>query len=85
MNNSSHSTPTLEDVARLAGVATSTVSRVINGTGQISQKTTERVWQAIKQLNYRPHSAARKLAGGAFQAIGFVKPNSAYQPEYLDG
>jgi LacI family transcriptional regulator len=53
--------PTIRDVARLAGVAPITVSRVINNSGYISQETRERVLQAVRQLGYVPNTLARSL------------------------
>ncbi|MFP3722366.1 LacI family DNA-binding transcriptional regulator, partial [Niallia circulans] len=51
----------LEDVAELAGVSPTTVSRVLNNRGYISEKTREKVEQAIKDLNYYPNDIARSL------------------------
>jgi LacI family transcriptional regulator len=53
--------PTIRHVARLAGVAPTTVSRVINNTGYISDETRKRVTAAIKKLGYVPNSLARSL------------------------
>lgn len=52
----------LVDVARLSGVSTATVSRVINESGYVSTKTREAVTKAIEELNYRPMKAASYLA-----------------------
>jgi LacI family transcriptional regulator, galactose operon repressor len=51
--------PTIHDVARLAGVGTGTVSRVINGHARVSEATRARVLAAVEQLGYRPSPAAR--------------------------
>lgn len=71
--------PTIKDVAKLAGVSFKTVSRVINNEGSVGQELQERVWKAIKQLNYRPNLSARGLRGAA-SSIGFIydNPNSNY-------
>jgi LacI family transcriptional regulator len=53
--------PTIHDVARLAGVAPITVSRVINHSGYISRETRERVETAIAELGYVPNTLARSL------------------------
>ena len=53
--------PTIYDVARAAGVSTSTVSHVINGTRYVSDETRQRVQQAMEQLRLRPNSLARSL------------------------
>jgi LacI family transcriptional regulator len=58
-NSSMHAT--LRDVAKLAGVSTKTVSRVVNNQGEIADATRERVQAAIKQLDYRPNILARSL------------------------
>ena len=53
--------PTIRDVARLAGVAPITVSRVINHNGYFTEETRERVQDAINQLGYLPNKLARSL------------------------
>src|SRR5258708_25616110 len=53
--------PTIEDVAKRAGVAPITVSRVINGSGYISDKTRARVEKAIAEVGYIPNKVARSL------------------------
>lgn len=63
---------TLQDVAHLAGVNPSTVSRVLNGKSVISAETKERVMAAIEKLDYHPNSLARSLASGHAGAIGVV-------------
>ena len=52
---------TLKDVAKLAGVSTKTVSRVVNAQGEIRAETRVRVQAAIEQLGYRPNILARNL------------------------
>lgn len=52
---------TIADVAKRAGVSKMTVSRVINGSGYISQETRERVEQALQELGYIPNTLARSL------------------------
>ena len=63
---------TIHDVARLAGVNSSTVSRVINGKATITPDTKERVYAAMRELDYHPNSLARSLASGLSGAIGVV-------------
>ncbi len=63
---------TLQDVARLAGVNASTVSRVLNGKTVISSETKEKVYAAMQELDYHPNSLARSLASGQAGAIGVV-------------
>ena len=55
---------TIHDVAKLAGVNSSTVSRVINGKATITPDTKERVYAAMRELDYHPNSLARSLASG---------------------
>ncbi|OGO28354.1 MAG: hypothetical protein A2W33_10470 [Chloroflexi bacterium RBG_16_52_11] len=64
--------PTIHDVARLAGVAPITVSRVINNSGYISQKTRERVQTAIDELGYVPNIIARSLRSKRTNTLALV-------------
>ena len=64
--------PTLTDVARLAGVSTMTVSRVINGHAKVAEHTRARVHQAMDSLDYRPNMLARGLASGRSHNIGVL-------------
>jgi LacI family transcriptional regulator, galactose operon repressor len=54
---------TLRDVARMAGVSISTVSRALNGdqTRPVAPETCERIWEIVRQLNYQPNDAAQRL------------------------
>ena len=58
---SSERSCTLRDVARLAGVSTATVSRVLNGSGLVTDKTRGRVMLVIAGLKYRPSPHASEL------------------------
>lgn len=69
-----HRKPTMSDVARLAGVGTMTVSRVLSGTVRVSAETTQRVQTAIDQLNYRPNVLARAFRGQRSHSIGLILP-----------
>jgi DNA-binding LacI/PurR family transcriptional regulator len=62
----------MADVARLAGVSTQTVSRVSNGHSSVVESTREQVLEAMRQLGYRPNSAARALKYGEFRTIGVI-------------
>lgn len=73
----SGSHPTLSDVARKAGVGTTTVSRVINGGQRVSPRTLSRVRSVIDQLGYMPNQAARILKGERTKTIGLVIPSIA--------
>ena len=65
----------MSDVAARAGVSHQTVSRVINGHPNVAPQTRERVEQAIRELGYRPNTAARALVTGSTRTIGFVTVN----------
>jgi len=69
-NGSFHTT--LKDVAKLAGVSTKTVSRVVNNQGEIRKETRERVQVAIEQLGYRPNVLARSLIHQRTNTLGVV-------------
>ncbi|MDQ0233084.1 LacI family DNA-binding transcriptional regulator [Metabacillus malikii] len=64
----------LEDVAKLAGVSATTVSRVLNNRGYISDKTRKKVEDAIKELNYYPNDIARSLFKKRTNFIGLILP-----------
>ncbi|UDM32690.1 LacI family DNA-binding transcriptional regulator [Lentilactobacillus laojiaonis] len=64
----------LEDVAKLAGVSKTTVSRVLNHRGYLSQKTIDKVHEAIDNLNYRPNQIARQLHERKTNLVGLVFP-----------
>jgi LacI family transcriptional regulator len=66
--------PTMHDVARIAGVGTMTVSRVLNSSAGVSPKTAKKVHQAIEKLGYRPNEMARALRGLKSRAIGVIVP-----------
>ena len=69
-----HRKPTMSDVARLAGVGTMTVSRVLSGTVPVSKETTRRVQTAVEQLQYRPNELARAFRGQKSRSIGLIIP-----------
>src|SRR5689334_10389289 len=71
---------TIHDVAKKAGVAFKTVSRVVNNETNVSPETQEKVRKAIKALNYSPSQAARVLAGSRSFLIGLLydTPSSYY-------
>ncbi|WP_432800022.1 LacI family DNA-binding transcriptional regulator [Poriferisphaera sp. WC338] len=66
---------TLEDVSKLAGYSTATVSRVINGSAKVSPETKKHVERAIRELNYQPSFAARMLRREATDSIGVIFPD----------
>jgi DNA-binding LacI/PurR family transcriptional regulator len=63
---------TRADVAKLAGVSRQTVSRVANGHSSVIRSTREQVLAAMRELGYRPNSAARALRSGQFNTIGVI-------------
>lgn len=63
---------TIRDVARLAQVSPTTVSRVLNGRLIVRQETEERVWAAVTALGYQPDGSARALVTGKTAAIGVI-------------
>jgi LacI family transcriptional regulator len=68
----SPSPATIGDVAERAGVSIATVSRVINRSARVADNTATRVRAAIAELNYVPQAAARRLASGKMNALGFI-------------
>jgi DNA-binding LacI/PurR family transcriptional regulator len=64
--------PTIYDVARVAGVATSTVSRVFSKPGRIAEATRSRVLEAARELGYEPNPHARALTSNRTQTIAMV-------------
>ncbi len=79
--------PTIADVARAANCSPMTVSRVINGEGNVRPETRDQVLDVIRRLKYTPNRAARSLAGGAQLRIGllFDNPSASYLAEFLMG
>jgi LacI family transcriptional regulator len=65
----------LEEIARLAGVSRSTVSRVVNGDRWVSAAARRRVEEAVRATNYHPHAAARSLATRRTRIIGLLIPH----------
>ncbi len=64
--------PRIEEVARVAGVSKSTVSRVINGEPNVSKRARDAVHRAIEEIGYSPNHAARTLAGRKANALALV-------------
>ena len=63
---------TMLDVSIRAGVSKATVSRVLNGTGQVKESTRQQVFKAMEELGYRPNFLARSLANQTSNSIGLV-------------
>ena len=66
---------TIYEVAKKAGVAISTVSRVLNDSPNVSEETKEKVQKAIDELNFRPQVSARKLASKEPQILAVAVPS----------
>ena len=64
--------PTIRDVAKHAGVAPITVSRVINNAGYVSQEIRERVQQSIAELNYVPNALGPSLRSKKTQILALI-------------
>lgn len=66
---------TIYDVAKAAGVSITTVSRVINKTGRISDKTRQKVMNVMKEMAYTPNVHAAALTGKRTNMIALVVPD----------
>jgi LacI family transcriptional regulator len=81
----------LDDIAQLAGVSRTTVSRVINRRSEVSPSTRQKVWKVIEEHEFRPNPVAQMLVRQRTQIIGlaFCNPipafKSAYAPFLLEG
>lgn len=75
--------PTITDVARLAGVSTSTVSRALSNKVFVEDETKTKVLNAVKELNYKPNFFAKGLKEGNTNAIGLLLPDleNLYYPK----
>lgn len=69
---------TIKDVAKEAGLAVGTVSRILNNRGYISDNARKRVEEAVKKLNYQPNEMARSLQKKHSQLIGVIVPQIAH-------
>ena len=68
---------TIQEVAKKAGVSSTTVSHVINTTRFVSEETRQRVLGAMEELGYRPNYLARSLRRGETHTLGLILPDSA--------
>lgn len=71
---------TLKDVARLACVDVSTVSRALNNTSYVHPDTKARIFAAVKELSYQPNVLAQGLRQGKRHTIGVVVPPAISDP-----
>ncbi len=68
----------IKDVAKLSGVSVTTVSRVLNDKGYISQKTRDAVMKAMQELNYQPNEVARTLFSRQSHLLGLIIPTISH-------
>ncbi|MEI2455504.1 LacI family DNA-binding transcriptional regulator [Lysobacter firmicutimachus] len=66
---------TIKDVARAAQVSVATVSRTLNGHGNVAEEVRRRVLAVARDLRYTPHAAARSLSSRRTQTLGVVLPD----------
>ncbi|WP_336046434.1 LacI family DNA-binding transcriptional regulator [Solibacillus ferritrahens] len=73
----------IKDVAKNAKLSVATVSRYLNKNGYVSKKSSERIEQAIRELDYKPSSIARSLSKKQSNIIGLIVPDikNPYFPE----
>lgn len=78
---------TLRDVAKVAGVSHQTVSRAINGKGEIDPQTQRRVLEVARELRYRPSRFGRGLARQDVTSVGVIVPDvvNPFFPEFIAG
>lgn len=78
---------TIKDVAEKAGVSIATVSRVINGSSQVSDRIKNRVMQIIAEMDFKPSPVARSLVLKKTRSIGVIVPDisNAFIGEILNG
>jgi len=73
--------PTIDDVARVAGVSRQTVSNVVRGRGRLASATRDRVLVAITELGYKPHTGAASLRSGRTYRIAYPIPANEFLPD----
>lgn len=72
--NRKSSAPTLQDVARVAGVSTATISRCFNSPDRVVEATRERVQRIVDEMGYTPHFGGRALASNRSNTVGAIIP-----------
>lgn len=70
--------PTINDVAERAGVSVTTVSRVLNNRGYISERTRQKVYQVMEEINYQPNEIARSLLRKSSNVLGLIVPSVSH-------
>lgn len=71
---------TIADIARLANVSVSTVSRILNGKQDVAPATRERVQRLIDELGYIPHAQAQRLRAGKTRTLALLYPQYTNKP-----
>ena len=66
---------TIREIAKIAGVSTATVSRIINGKGEASPETVKRVLKLVAEHNYQPNQLARTLSQRSSNLLAVMLPN----------
>ena len=69
---------TLKDIAQRAGVTATTVSRVINNRGYISEGTRKKVYAAMEEMHYQPNELARAFSKQYTNTIGLIVPQISH-------
>lgn len=79
--------PTIDDIARIAGVSKTTVSRVLNHKPDVDPATRQRILQIVQEQGYVPSIAASGLAGGHSRLIGMLVPSFTWPniPDLMRG
>lgn len=72
-----NSAPTLEDVARMAGVSTASISRALNDPDKVAKQTRDKIEKAIEVLGYTPNFGGRALASNRTNTVGAIIPSMA--------
>ncbi|WP_297135942.1 LacI family DNA-binding transcriptional regulator [Terrisporobacter sp.] len=77
--------PSIKDVAMVAGVSATTVSRVLNNRGYISEETKKKVYKAMEEIEYYPNDIARALLNNKTNLIGLIFPmiNNPFHVELI--
>ncbi|MEC1262545.1 LacI family DNA-binding transcriptional regulator [Bacillus swezeyi] len=78
---------TMKEIAEKANVSVATVSYVLNENGNISEETKKRVWEVVKELNYRPNHIAKSLKMQKTNTIGVIVEDVTVfnAPKIIDG
>jgi len=86
MKKADNKRATIRDVAKLAGVSISTASMAINGKDRVSEETRRAIFNAVKELSYKPNNSARNLRASKTKVIGLLIPDvlNSYYSEVME-